>query len=386
MTTFNLFSTIITVRPPNTFGFGGFLLGDVMADKVYCTPRKLVKKLRSKGMSIQKGSEGSKVIKILRCENYYNVINGYKDLFVDKNSTNKEVFVKGTTFEEVYSLFCFDRNLRNIFLKYLLKVENKFKTIVSDTFSENYGNDNYLVLDNFDMKPNTSPKNLSIISGKNNLDLSNPKDKAEAIKIAESQRISSVTELFGTIQKEISKQLSKHNNSITHYMTKYGYVPLWVLVNILTFGKISDFYFNMKEADKNKIGKELNINYRELHKAVESLALARNYCAHGNRFFDIRFKKSLRFGLYNNLDINSSNFKSLGLKQSNGNYLEGCKDLFSIVILFTQFLQKNDIKEFVRVFENELSILEKNLHTISINHVLRKMGFPSGWKCIVKLC
>ena len=33
---------------------------------------------------------------------------------------NKKLFVEGTRFEEVYSLFLFDRSLRNIMFKYIL--------------------------------------------------------------------------------------------------------------------------------------------------------------------------------------------------------------------------------------------------------------------------
>ena len=35
--------------------------------------------------------------------------------------------------------------------------------------------------------------------------------------------------------------MSKHHQVVTHYMTEHGYIPLWVLVNVLTFGKIENF-------------------------------------------------------------------------------------------------------------------------------------------------
>ena len=100
-----------------------------MPDKEYKTYNQLLKILRNRGMIIKKGSQGSKVIDILKKENYYNVVNGYKDLFLDSSSTpSAEKYKSGTTFDEVYALYNFDREVRHIYLKYLLQIENTFKT------------------------------------------------------------------------------------------------------------------------------------------------------------------------------------------------------------------------------------------------------------------
>ena len=58
-----------------------------MSKKEYKTYRQLLIILRNRGMDIPKGSAGSRVMRILENENYYNVINGYKDLFLDSSST-----------------------------------------------------------------------------------------------------------------------------------------------------------------------------------------------------------------------------------------------------------------------------------------------------------
>lgn len=92
-----------------------------MADKSYKSYRQQLNILRSRGMIIGKGSQGSRVMRILERENYYNIINGYKDLFLASEATaaTDEVYKSGTTFDEVYSLYNFDRELRNIYLKSL---------------------------------------------------------------------------------------------------------------------------------------------------------------------------------------------------------------------------------------------------------------------------
>lgn len=48
-------------------------------DKVFKTHNQQLKILRNKGLTIK---NGSKAKQILEKENYYNLINGYKDLFI----------------------------------------------------------------------------------------------------------------------------------------------------------------------------------------------------------------------------------------------------------------------------------------------------------------
>lgn len=89
-----------------------------MPDKEYKTYRQLITILRNRGMVIQKGSQGSRAMEILEQENFYNVINGYKDLFLDPASTPAaEKYKTGATFNEVYALYSFDREVRHIYLK-----------------------------------------------------------------------------------------------------------------------------------------------------------------------------------------------------------------------------------------------------------------------------
>lgn len=52
--------------------------------------------------------------RILTKTSYFSLISGYKDSF--KNPTTGK-YVDGTTFEDVYHLYRFDNELRNIFLK-----------------------------------------------------------------------------------------------------------------------------------------------------------------------------------------------------------------------------------------------------------------------------
>ena len=314
-----------------------------MAEKVYKSYRQQLNILRSRGMVIDKGSQGSRVMKILEHENYYNVINGYKEFFLASQATQTadEVYKTGTTFDEVYALYNFDREVRSIYLKYLLKIENAFKAIISHEFSAKYGHDNYLKVENF--------------------------------ATTNENKISSAVKLIGDIQQEIARQMNKHHRVVTHYMTEHGYIPLWVLVNVLTFGKIENFYKCMKPIDKTTIARQFKLQPDELAKFMHMLALARNKCAHDERFFDIRFKERIH-------TKSIKNFSALGIVRApDGSYTYGTNDSYAIAIMFALLLSKSDLKEFVTLMKNAFNRLTKQLATIPASDIMEQMGYHSNW-------
>lgn len=115
--------------------------------------------LRNRGMIVPTDGRPKR---FLEQENYYNVINGYKDLFLRKdthgNAITPETYLPNTHFNELKALFLFDRELRFLFLKYLLIFENSFKTVISYEFSQKYPKANsYLDIANY---RNDDPKGV----------------------------------------------------------------------------------------------------------------------------------------------------------------------------------------------------------------------------------
>lgn len=317
-----------------------------MAEKIYKSYRQQLNILRSRGMIIKKGTQGARVIRILERENYYNVINGYKELFLATSATltHDEVYKAGTTFDEVYALYSFDRDLRNVYLKYLLKIEHFFKTVIAHEFSAKYGHDNYLKISNFDS--------------------------------SSKQNIASATKLIGDIQQEIARQMNKHHQVVNHYMTEHGYIPMWVLVNVLTFGKIENFYKNMKPTDKTTVARQFKLNPKELTKFMHMLALARNKCAHYERFFDMKFRNSIH-------TKSIKNFSLLGIiRKPDGSYTYGTHDVYAISIMFALLLSKTETNEFISQVKMLFDKLSKQLHTISATDVMEIMGFQKNWENI----
>lgn len=236
--------------------------------------------------------------------------------------------------------------MRLIYLKNILKIEHQVKTILGYEFSRLYGNNNYLKINNFDV--------------------SNP------------QKIKEVNKLIDKIKSETKNQINK-NAEITHYNNKYGFIPLRVLTNILTIGEISHFYKCLKESDKNDISKHFCLNSYDMALFLKNLTLARNLCAHDERFYDYRYKASIPIKHINN-------FKVFNIKNnSSGFYYHGVKDAFSIAVIFTQFLPKEDIRAFIYSMKKEFKVLKKQSNVISIKKIMRIMGFCSRWTKLIKL-
>ena len=105
--------------------------------------------LKFKGLQINDENYAKKVL--LR-ENYFFLM-GYRHLFMEPGDKH---FVKGATFEELYSLFLFDRSIRNVLFKYILVIENNLKSITSYQLSKKYGykEKDYLKAKNFTPEPN----------------------------------------------------------------------------------------------------------------------------------------------------------------------------------------------------------------------------------------
>nr|WP_300808089.1 Abi family protein [uncultured Acetatifactor sp.] len=313
-------------------------------DKVYSSTDDQIHILCSRGMTIADAACAKRTIDL---ENYYNLINGYKQPFLDSTySGSDERYISGTKFEEIHSLYLFDRELRNLFIRYILELENNVKSVLAHDFSAKYGHENYLKIAHFDI----SVKRWE--------------------KMTASQKIGAISALISGLQHEIARQLSKNNPMISHYMLEYGYVPLWVLVNALSLGTIGIFYSYLKQKDQNDIGRQF-------------LTIYRNACAHDERLYNL---KSLR----NNMKPNSIRTLSLHGKlgipvNSSNNPIYGKNDLFAIIIIFKTMLPKKSFDTFFMALKKLTDELAVRLCTIPFQSIEREMGFPPNWADISKV-
>ena len=306
-----------------------------MRDKQFKNLGEQLEIFKYKGLIIE-DEEFAKTV-LLR-ENYF-FINGYRHLFM--KSANNKRYIEGTTFEELYSLFLFDRQFRNIIFKHLLIIENNIKSIISYQLSKKYGykESDYLKVKNFDGAP----------------------DKQRQIN-----------DLLKKMKRQIRVNGSQHS-ATSHYLSNYGYIPLWVLVKVLSFGIVSEMYSILKLEDRLAIANIYGIDQETLTNYLPILANYRNLCAHEDILFE---NKTQRF-------IDDTRYHALlNIDKIDDEYIYGKNDLFALLIIIRQLLTGNEVKNLILEIEHVLNNLEYNLKTISIDKVLDRMGFPPNWKDI----
>lgn len=309
-----------------------------MQDKEFKTTDELIELLISRGVNISTSAQKSFCKKGLQRFGYYNIINGYKNLFLDTTSSlNEDKYKPGTTFDEIYFLFKFDKHLRSLFFRYTLEVETNIKSLIAYVFSQKYGHDNYLLYTNFDTQKRNAYKNIS--------------------------------QLIADIQHAISSRSS--DPCISHYLTNYGYVPLWVLNNILTFGNISKFYSMMKQPDRQYVSKVFRITDEQLESSLFYLSKIRNLCAHGNRLYCFRSKAPL---------IDTKYHDALNIPKNKNEYAYGKRDMFATMIILKFLLPKNEYKTLLKQVNKYIHDLCTHINVITEQDILNSLGFPTDWK------
>lgn len=100
------------------------------------------------------------------------------------------------------------------------------------------------------------------------------------------------------IRKELAK--SNKNPIIKHHIDKYeGKYPIWVVMEILSFGAVSKMYQGLSVDDKKDIAKVYhNHKHQYIEQWMESITNLRNKCAHHKRFIgesiNIKTDKSMK--------------------------------------------------------------------------------------------
>ena len=308
-----------------------------MNKKEFRTLDEQISILTNKGLTI---NDIDKAKDILFRENYF-FINGYRSLFYTKDRK----FINGTTFEELYSLFLFDRNLRNILFKYILVFENNIKSIISYQLSKKYG---------YKEKDYLNPKNF-------NQD------------IKEKRRVEDVV---NKMKRQIRINGEKHTATF-HYITKYHYIPLWILVKVLSFGLINELYGILKEEDQKEIADFYKMSSDDLKVYLQLLSNYRNLCAHEDIVYEHRTQTYIGDTYYHSrLNIPKNDL---------GEYTKGKNDLFALIIILKQVLQADRFKEFIQEINTCFDMFNMHINTIEINKLYNKMGFPENYMDIVDI-
>ena len=309
-----------------------------MKTKEFKTLDEQIEILRNRGLVI---NDVEKAESLLLSENYF-FINGYRHVFLKNHKDSN--FIKGTTFEELYAVFQFDRNFRNILFKNLLIVENNLKSIISYRLSKKYG---------VKEKDYLKPSNFSL----------------------DSKKIRQVNDVLNKIKRQIKINGRQHSATL-HYLSNYGYVPLWILVKLLSFGMINEFYSILKPEDKLSIAQYYNLDVETLGIYIGLLSNYRNLCAHEDIVYEHRTQKTIPDTKFHRL---------LDIPMMNDEYTYGKNDMFSVVIMLKQVLNESDFTDFVNEVSYELSLLDGRVNVIPQSKILDRMGFSSNWEDIADI-
>lgn len=271
---------------------------------------------------------------------YFGLIGGYKDPFIDVQ-THK--YINNTTFEDIVALYEFDEELRGLVFKYLCHIEIKLRSSISYYFCQKHGErqEEYL-----------NPNNYS----------TSPKSKRGVIKLIK-------------ILDNVANK-NKDHKYLVYQRNKYHNVPLWVILNALTFGQISKIFEFLPQKMQGLICQDFgNIKKNDMIKYLKVLTLYRNVCAHNERLFSHHTYSSIPDTLIH---------KKLNIPKHHSKYICGKNDLFCVVITFRHLLPRADFLVFKKHLMHIFNQYKKKNSNLKLDKLYEYMGFPSNWKHITK--
>ena len=177
------------------------------------------------------------------------------------------------------------------------------------------------------------------------------------------------------MKRQMKKNISTHSATM-HYVNNYGYVPLWILVKVLSFGIVSELFSILKKEDQYDIVDIYGLDIDVFSNYLSILSNYRNLCAHEDIVYDNKTNK----------EIEDTRFhRMLNIPIMDNEYIYGKNDLFAILIIFKSLLKQEELKNLVLEIKHILDNLDYNLKTISIDKVLDRMGFPKNYEEIVTI-
>ena len=272
-----------------------------------------IEKLLSRGCIIE---DMDHAVCALSNINYYRLAH-YFAIFLETKSKYRE----GTSFEVVMHIYDFDRLLRSLLLLALEEVEITMRANISNYHALKYGALGYLNESSFDTRHN---------------------HKAFLKK------------LDRMIENNTGEQL------VTHHMKKYGGAfPLWVIMELFSFGALNTFYSDMKIEDKRAIAEAaFDLPYRCVENWLNCLSELRNQCAHYNRLYA------------NNLSSVPKQPPDMQRNMSN--------TLFDYIIVLKKLYPRSDVWNTAFAAKLTLLIAEYR-EVIDLSYI----GFPENWEDIL---
>ena len=215
----------------------------------------LIEKLKSHGIVIDDEERAKDILEQI---NYYR-FTGYALQF-RKDPAGSD-YIEGTTFETVYHLYKVDEILRDTFRRYIEKAEVYYRTQIA------YG---------FAIEKCTKPPY------EQHYDENNFFYKK------------GYQEVMANFSRE--KNYYKDSLIVKHHKIKYSSkMPLWVIVELMSFSNLSKLYGSMYYSEKDAIARAVGVGRGTLENHLHCLSVLRNKCAHAARMYNTDFNPPAKF-------------------------------------------------------------------------------------------
>lgn len=290
--------------------------------KPYTEPNDLVTLLKTRGVTVD---DESKTAGYLKSIGYYR-LSAYLYPYL-KKPKNRHCFQDNVSFEDdIMMLYRFDKKLKMLLLNEIEKIEIAVRSAVVNMGCKYIGNPFWIT------------------------DINNYVDAGK------------FNDAYNFFAREIRK--SSNLDFINHFQNTYiePMPPSWMLSDLLTFGKLTNIYDNIKYIKlKADIAKYFGFRSIDVFKSwLEKIVLTRNYCCHHRRF-------------WNNVSRIST---MLPRHTVNMNWLNSIMDrnrtYFNICI----------VKYFIDIISPQNDMAQKLRHLLSLfpKVNISDMGFPANWE------
>lgn len=227
-----------------------------------------IEKLKSQKLIIEDEEQAKNLLSI---SGYSNLIKSYRQPYVYMDN-DKLMYRDGVSFNQVYSLYVLDKNLRIAMISAMLDMEEHVKAVSAEILAEHFGakSADYLQFRNYSNKKKRKPQFT----------------------------------LTAIIEK-LNQTMKTDRDPIRLCREKHGDVPPWILFRGIYFSTMVNFIDQFKNSEKDALAQKL-LDNNKLKLSDQSLRFLlmdslfifmeyRNLAAHGGRLYNYTINSRFRF-------------------------------------------------------------------------------------------
>lgn len=169
---------------------------------------------------------------------------------------------------------------------------------------------------------------------------------------------------YNEIMENFKKEKNYYKDSliVKHHKSKYANkMPLWVMVELMSFSNVSKLYGSMYISEQDAIAKVVGTSRAMLENHLHCLSVLRNKCAHAARMYNTKYNPPARL---------SPNLMRKHPEIANNS-------LFAyVIVLLKRIPDETEKREFINVLVDTVSAYEGDID-------LKLIGFPEDYHNIL---